>query len=46
MQPSSDRGLQLTLVTLEFVVIGLYQSPVNRSLLLALTARQTNRVLH
>ena len=46
LQPSSDRGLQLTLVTLEFVVIGFYQSPVNLSLLLALTARQTNRVLH
>ena len=37
LQPSSDRGLQLTLVTLEFVVIGFYQSPVNKSLLLALT---------
>ena len=37
LQLSSDRGLQLTLVTLEFVVIGFYQSPVNMSLLLALT---------
>ncbi len=46
LQLSSDRGLQLTLVTLEFVVIGFYQSPVNKSLLLAHTARQTNRVLH
>ena len=46
LQPSSDRGLQLILVTLEFVVIGFYQSPVNKSMPLALTARQTNRVLH
>ena len=37
LQPSSDRGLQLTLVTLEFVVIGFYQSPVNKSMPLALT---------
>ena len=37
MQLSSDRGLQLTLVTLEFVVIGFYQSPVNKSMPLALT---------
>lgn len=46
LQLSSDRGLQLILVTLEFVVIGFYQSPVNKSMPLALTARQTNRVLH
>ena len=39
LQPSSDRGLQLTLVTLEFVVIGFYQSPVNKSMPLALTER-------
>ena len=37
LQLSSDRGLQLTLVTLEFVVIGFYQSPVNKSMPLALT---------
>ena len=45
LQLSSDRGLQLTLVTLELVVIGFYQSPVNKSMPRALTARQTNRVL-
>ena len=43
LQLSSDRGLQLTLVTLELVVIGFYQSPVNKSMFRALTARQTNR---
>ena len=37
LQLSSDWGLQLTLMTLEFVVIGFYQSPVNMSMLLALT---------
>ena len=37
LQLSSDRGLQLTLVTLESVVMGFYQSPVNKSMLLALT---------
>ncbi len=41
---SLDRGLQLSLVTLESVVIVCYQRTVNMSLSLALTARQTNRV--
>ena len=41
---SPDRGLQPSLVTLESIVIGFYQSPVNTSMSLALTARQTNRV--
>ncbi len=42
---SLDRGLQLILVTLESVVIGCYQRPVNTSLSLAHTARQTNQVM-
>ena len=37
LQLSSDRGLQLILVTLELVVIGCYQRPVNKSMSLALT---------
>ncbi len=40
---SLDRGLQLTLVTLESLVIGCHHRPVNMSLLLAHTARQTTR---
>lgn len=42
--PSLDRGLQLSLVTSESLVTGLYQSPVNMSILLGHTARQTNQV--
>ena len=40
---SSDRGLQLTLMTSESLVIRFYHSLVNMSLLLAHTARQANR---
>ena len=43
--PSSDRSLQPNFVTMESVVIVCYQRTVNMSLLLALTARQTNRVM-
>ncbi len=41
--PSTDRGLKLTLVTMESLVIRSHQLLVNMSLLLAHTARQTNR---
>ncbi len=42
--PSSDRGLQFALVTLESLVIRVHHTLVNVSLLLAHTARQTTRV--
>lgn len=41
---SSDRGLQPTLVKLESPVIAFYQSAVNKSLRLAHTAHQANRM--
>ena len=41
---SSDRGLQLTLVTPESLVIGVQHAPVNTSLFLVHTARQVTRV--
>lgn len=41
--PSSDRGLELALVKMESVVIAFQNSAVNKSLLLAHTARQTTR---
>ena len=41
---SLDRGLQLSLVTLESVVIECYQRSVNMSLSRVHTARQTNQV--
>ncbi len=40
---SPNRGLKLDLVTLESLVIRRHQRPVNMSLLLAHTARQTTR---
>lgn len=42
---SLDRGLKLSLVTPESVVIVCYQRTVNMSRSLAHTARQTNRVM-
>jgi hypothetical protein len=42
---SSDRGLQLTLVKLESLVIAGYHPAVNMSLLLAHTARQVSQAL-
>ena len=45
MQLSSDCRLQLAYITLESVVIVLYQRTVNKSPPLAHTARQTNRVM-
>ena len=41
--PSSDRGLQPSLVTSESLVISRHHLLVNMSLRLAHTARQTNR---
>ncbi len=41
---SLDRGLQLTLVKMKSLVIAFYHKAVNMSLLLAHTARHTNRV--
>ena len=41
---SSDRGLKLTLVKMKSLVIAGHHPAVNMSLLLAHTARQTNRV--
>ena len=41
---SSDRGLKLTLVKLESLVIAGHYPAVNTSLLLAHTARQATRV--
>ena len=41
--PSPDGGLQLALMTSESLVIGRHQRPVNTSLSLAHTARQTTR---
>ncbi len=40
--PSSDRGLQPTLVKVKSLVIAFYHKAVNMSLLLAHTARHTN----
>ncbi len=42
--PSLDRGLKLSLVTVESLVIRCYQHLVNMSILLGHTARQTNQV--
>ncbi len=41
---SPDRGLQPTLVKMKSLVIAFYHKAVNMSLLLAHTARHTNRV--
>ncbi len=42
---SPDCGLELSHMTVESLVIGSHHSPVNMSLLLAHTARQTTRAV-
>ena len=44
LQPSSDRGLQLTLVKMEWLVIAGHYPAVNVSPLLAHTARQVTQM--